>query len=129
MASALGVGLIEMIGPPTRLRITELLAAPAGQPIERLKLEVIEKLGYSTCTVCRSLFKRGEGKRFRGNVKTKVADAIENDKGLMYWLHEVAKRQPPSARTSRTSWTDTDMTFNRRYVCPDCVVGLFGNAT
>lgn len=130
MASALGVGLIEMTGSDSavaRPRISELLPAPSGTPIERLRLEVVERLGYSTCTICHSMFERGEGKRFRANVTTTAAKAITDNKGLIYWLDEVAERQVSPARTSRTSWTSTEMVYNRRYICPDCLRALFGD--
>lgn len=127
MASALGVGLIEMTGTMPRLRITEVVGAPIGSPIERLRLELAEKLGYSTCTVCRSTFERGDRQSFRRKVTTSVAKAIETDKGLIYWLDKVAARQPPPSRASRTSWTSTDRVYNRGYVCPDCLRALLSD--
>ena len=127
MAAALGVGLIEMTGSDTTKnpRISELLPAPAGTPIERFRLEVVEKLGYSTCTICHSMFKRGDS-RFREFVETTVPKATSSGKGLIYWLNEVDARGPSSSRASRTSQTSIDQVYARRYVCPDCVSAVFG---
>lgn len=120
IASRLGVGLIQISGEK-RFRFTERITAPVREPIGGLRLEVVEKLHHSKCTICGSFFERGTARSFRANVvaadppgPAAVIEADEQDKGLMYWLQERAARSP----------SDTDTIYHRRYVCPDCVGAL-----
>ena len=107
------------------MRISEVLTAPLREPLEGLRLEVIEKLHCSLCTVCGSLFRRGEkGKPFVNVARQQSARArhleraVSEEKGLMYWLHEQAGRSPKPTN---------DVVYHRRYVCPDCVAALFAH--
>lgn len=125
MAAALGVGLIELRGRSRRPEITEVLGAPVGRPLEHLRLEVMEKLGYSICSLCRSAFRRGEKGAFRRNVRTTVPRAIADEKGLIYWLHEVAGRQGSAKRLDADEDAKPESIYQRRYLCPDCVWALF----
>ncbi len=125
IAMRLGVGLIQISGTD-RMRITEVVTAPVGEPLEGLRLEVIEKLDYSLCTVCRSLFKRGDGGKWGGQVVRQgsrgrhLAKAAEEEKGIVYWLNAQAERGGTAAAN--------DTVYHRRYLCPDCVRALFGGA-
>jgi hypothetical protein len=123
IAAQLGVGLIRISGSK-RLRIAEVSSAPLRAPLEGLRLEVIEKLHHSLCTICGALFRRGERRNFRANVvgqqssQRHVQRAVEQEKGLVYWLEEQAKRSPDSKK---------DVIYHRRYVCPDCIQALFAH--
>lgn len=124
IASQLGVGLIRITGTQ-RVRITEVLTAPLREPLEGLRLEVVEKLDHSLCTVCGSLFRCGEkGKRYANLVRQQasrgkhVERAVREEKGLMFWLYEQAARSPRSR---------SEIVYHRRYVCPDCVAALFAH--
>ncbi len=124
IASQLGVGLVQIAGT-TRLRIAEVLTAPLREPLEGLRLEVVEKLHHSLCTVCGSLFQCGEtGKPFANVARQQnsrarhVERAVRDEKGLMYWLYEQA---------ARSSKATKDTVYHRRYVCPDCVAALFAH--
>jgi hypothetical protein len=122
IAAHLGVGLISITGSK-RTRITEVVTSPLSTPLEGLRLELIEKLGYSLCTICNSLFQRGDRSRFDAYVQRHLDSgrsrnrAVESEKGYMYWLSEVGNR----------SGTGGDQTFHRRYLCSDCVPVVFGN--
>ena len=59
IAGRLGVGLLAINSAG---RITEVASAPPHEPIEELRLQVLEKLGLSLCSVCGSLFRRSEGR-------------------------------------------------------------------
>ena len=112
IASALGVGLLAL----TRRRVTEILAAPQGKPIAGMRLELVEKLRFSLCTVCGTLFRR-RGADTRSSTETSRAGlrrASRHDKGLVYWLPKLAERRKDSRA----------YLYQRRYVCVDCVTAL-----
>lgn len=121
IASRLDIGLLRISGN----RVEEVMTAPSGSPVQRLQLQVVEKLGYAPCTVCGSLFKYGEtptdGKRLRRytDAGTAVTKAIAEEKGFIYWLNDVAERSPEKSARSGI--------YHRRYVCADCVYGIFGS--
>jgi hypothetical protein len=124
MASHLGVGLLA-VSQDSRGRFTvrEVLTAPLGQPLDEMRLLVVEKLGYSECTICQSPFRRGDAEAFARHVSRATSAramqrAVSNAKGFMYWLNEASER----AGETRAQ------IFHRRYVCPDCVRSLFGDA-
>lgn len=120
IATQLGVGLLE-IG--ARGKIVEVLPSKRHEPIEGLRLEVIEKLHYSLCAICRSLFQSGKpDKRFSEIVRltgrsrrSTVSQAVSQERGVMYWLGEASERDP---RQRSLDW-------RRRYVCKDCLSALF----
>jgi hypothetical protein len=123
IAGRLGVGLIQISGT-SRVRINEVLTAPIREPLEGLRLLVVEKLGYSLCTVCGALFNRGTKEKWSANVTRQqdvrqrhMESALAEGHGVVYWLHEAGDR------ATRSEASDT--IFHRRYVCPDCVAGLF----
>ena len=124
IATRLSVGLVAITGTQ-RIRVREVLTAPLREPLDGLRLEIVEKLHYSMCTVCGSLFRRGEPGKWNPHVArqqtTRVRHlerAVADHKGLMYWLDEQAARVPHSS---------DDSVSHRRYLCPDCVAGLFGH--
>lgn len=119
VATQLGIGLIA-IG---ERRITEVLSSPRHAPVERLQLLVIERLGYSLCAVCRSFFRRGDGdsrwnRITRSSSRAGPLRAAKEERGYMYWLDEVARRNPSRSQ-------NREIVYHRRYLCPDCVENLF----
>jgi hypothetical protein len=121
IASRLGIGLLRIAGK----RVYEVLSAPTGSPIERLQLQVVSKLGYAPCTVCGSLFRYGDTPSNEARIRrynqagAALTKAVEEEKGLVYWLGDVADRSP-----TRTS---SGYIYHRRYICRDCVNGIFGS--
>jgi hypothetical protein len=118
MASRLGIGLLAVT--PGRRRVVEMLAAPHVEPVERFRLMLIEHLGFSVCSLCGSVFQRGDSSRFKANVRSgqgALKRAIRDDKGLMYWLWDAAKRVPD----------DRPLNYRRRYLCRDCVQSVFAD--
>lgn len=121
IAAQLGVGLIQISGAQ-RTRITEVFTAPLREPLEGLRLEVVEKLHHALCTVCGSLFRCGEKGKPYANVARQQASrgrhlerSVRDGKGLMYWLDEQAARSPTATN---------DVVYHRRYVCPNCIGAL-----
>jgi hypothetical protein len=119
IASRLGIGLITI----AKNRLREILTAPHHEPVARLRLELCERMGYSRCTICGSLFQRGSKytdwrKVRRASTRAGILQAAADEKGYVYWLEE------SSARAGRI--TSEGAIYHRRYVCPDCVANLFG---
>ncbi|MFN3256204.1 MAG: hypothetical protein ACE37B_10940 [Ilumatobacter sp.] len=122
IASRLGVGLVHVTGTQ-RIRVTEVVTAPVREPLEGLRLELLDKLGFSQCTLCSTLFARGDKKSWGKNIVrqsergTHIPRALDTDQGVMYWLHEQAARSSAPDETI----------YHRRYLCPDCVYALFAH--
>ncbi len=65
------------------------------------------------------MFSRGDSEKWARNIERKTSararmgEAVENGKGIAYWLWE---QHNPAANAQNR---------RRRYVCPDCLWGLF----
>ncbi|MBS3906573.1 MAG: hypothetical protein KGZ49_06005 [Syntrophaceae bacterium] len=112
IASRLGVGLIA-IRPSGS--VLEILASPQHHPLPDMRAEIIEKLRYAQCTLCGSLFQKGESGSPEKYVSRSLPKAIANELGFVYWLHEVNDRRKKP------------LVYNyiRRYVCSDCVSSIY----
>lgn len=118
IATQLGIGLIAI----RKGGLVETLSAPRHQPVERLQLLVVKRVGYSLCAVCHSFFRRGRrdkdwGRLTRSSARSGPIRAAEQGRGYMFWLDEVAKRNPRRRAG--------EFLYHRRYLCPDCVENLF----
>jgi hypothetical protein len=108
IASALGIGLLAI----RRGKVAQVLAAPQTRPIESLRLELLEKVGLSVCSLCRSLFTRGKESNWSAGIsRAGIVKAAERDKGFVYWLYGQQKQR----NDERT------YVYQRRYLCRDCV--------
>ena len=118
IAARLKIGLIALRGNG---RIAEVQTSPLHEPIEGLRLQVIEAMGHAVCSVCSAVFRRGEDGREFANVKRAgvnpgaVKKAVAEGKGYVYWLQEASGRDKKQR----------SLMYRRRYVCPDCVWNLF----
>lgn len=127
IAAQMGVGLLSIRAIKGRVVIREDLPSRLHQPIEGLRLEIIAKLNYSLCAVCRSLFRSGKADpsspysevvRLTGrSAKGSLARAIQERKGIMYWLTEASERDP----------RQRPLDYRRRFICRDCVWALRGD--
>ena len=118
VAQELRVGLLTLSGG-SRPRVRVALNAPRSTSVTSLRAELIERLHYSVCTICRAFFRRGEPGRFRQHVATSSPKAAAgSDKGFMYWLEEQDSR----------SGNDSALLYTRRYVCPGCISALWPTA-
>jgi hypothetical protein len=117
IAGHLGIGLLAI----RRTRIEVVLTAPPCDPIEELRLQVIEKLGLAHCSLCGTLFRRAADSPhdFKGVVRqgerTSLETAVKKQRGFMWWLWEAAEERDLKAR---------DGVFWRRYLCGDCTYVL-----
>jgi len=114
IASKLGVGLLAI--SPSR-QVTEVLSSPQHFPLLDMRRELIEKMGYSVCTICNTPFRRGEPGSWSRHVRRSLEKAYEQEKGLVYWLYEPDRRRKAVRKYN----------YVRRYICPDCVWNLYGD--
>jgi hypothetical protein len=118
IASNLGVGLIWIKGK----RCSEVLSSPFYTPIPRLHLLLLERMALAKCQLCTCFFDTGRTTNtFAPNVvRSNLAKAYEQDKGVVYWNMEVARRK----RSLKQRLSAKDSSFERRYLCADCVTLL-----
>lgn len=115
IASHLGIGLIWIKGRGC----SEVLSSPSYAPITRLNRLLLEKLALGHCQLCGSVFRIGEEpkKKFSNLTREKIDKAIELERGVMFWNREVADRK---RRLGIRNGAD-ETTYERRFICPDCV--------
>jgi len=120
IASHLGIGLIQIKG---RIR-TEVLSSPYYDPIAKMQLRLLEALGFGRCQLCDSVFQIGhpeKGKAYSNLSREKVHQAIKLSRGIMFWNREVADRK---RRLGIRGEGGDETTYERRFICPDCVSGV-----
>ena len=117
IASHLGIGLIHIKGN----KCIEVLSSPYHHPITKLNLALMEKLALGQCQLCNSLFSTGNSNNHFSNLtRENLKAAFEKEKGVMFWNREIGKRK--SRLHIRESKDGS--TFERRFLCPDCVNNL-----
>jgi len=121
IASHLGIGLINI---DKDLKVSRVLAAPVRQPIPRKRLELLDHLGFGVCQLCESPFPTSDEKEkprsWKGLLKgdkSAISEAVIEGKGYVWYLWNWSK--------SFKRLEADDGTFDRRYLCRDCVEGLF----
>lgn len=114
IASQLGIGLVQIKNG----RCKEILSSPTYAPLNSMNLRLLEKLWLGKCQFCGSFFETGDLEHGRWNSKLSrenLKKAMQERKGLIFWNYEVAERK------DRIGIRQTDNTFERRFICPDCV--------
>jgi hypothetical protein len=114
IASQLGIGLIQINNNTCR----EILTSPSYVPMPTMNLPLLEKLRLGKCQFCGSFFETGDLKDRRYYSKLareNLKKAVKERKGLIFWNYEVAERK------DKLGIRQTDSTFERRFICPDCV--------
>ena len=122
IASHLGIGLIQIKNG----KCSEILSSPLYTPMVSHNLSLIERMALGKCQLCHSFFELGDmtshTSKFRGNVSRGTLDyAVEHEKGFMFWNWEVADRKNKIGIKPLKD----DTTYERRYVCPECVLNFF----
>lgn len=119
IASHLGIGLVQIRNG----KCSEILSSPFYTPILRLNLRLLEALGLGRCRLCNSFFETGNRKDPWANVTSDdVQKAIKENKGLLFFSHEVADRKRRLGLTTIAKGYSTE----RRFICSDCVGGILG---
>ncbi len=120
IASHLGIGLIQ-IHPNGSKKCTEVLSSPYYRPITKLNLALMEKLALGCCQICNSTFQIGKSKATFANLaRENLKRAFDKKQGVMFWNREVAERKHRLGLRPRRDGS----TFERRFICPDCVGNL-----
>lgn len=120
IASHLGIGLIQIKGK----KCTEVLSSPYFDPIAKMRLRLLEALGFGRCQLCNSVFQIGnpeKGNAYSNLSREKVHQAIKLSRGIMFWNREVADRKRRLGIRGEDGGTTT---YERRFICPDCVGGV-----
>lgn len=120
IASNLGIGLIQVHDR----RCREVLSSPHHQPITGMSLEIVERLALGQCRICGTFFEIGTGetKRYAHLTRYSLERAVQNEKGLIFWNQELADRK----RRMGFSRIEKGYSYERRFICWDCVDTLFG---
>ena len=121
IASHLGIGLIEI---DEEQEIRRVLAAPACRPIPQKRQELLENLDFAVCQICGTPFPHSGDSEVRKSRKGLVrsgsrhlSDAVKKKKSYVWWLENW------SVGLKRLD--AEDLMYDRRYLCRDCVAGLF----
>jgi hypothetical protein len=115
IASKLGVGLLA-IRP--KGSVTEILTSPKHIPLVHMRVQLINKLGYSECMICGSTFERGDDDNWNKYVSREIKRAVKQEKGFVYWLFDIDAR--------KRSLSSRKYVYDRRYVCAECIKNLYG---
>lgn len=126
IASHLGIGLIQIRGKQCR----EVLSSQYHRPMAKMQALLLEKMLLGRCQWCDCVFELGSDSdstwsnmvRQGGDVN-KVRRALEKSRGLMFWNNEVAARK----RRVGIRRTGDYTSFERRYICPDCIQNIAAN--
>lgn len=124
IAANLGIGLILIAGTKCSVE----LSSPQHHPITELNLKLIEKMALGKCQLCGTFFEIGTPKNHYAHLsRENLKKALAGEKGMMFWNRELADRK---RRIGLRGSKDGDTTYERRFICPDCVesvVSQFGN--
>lgn len=115
IASHLGIGLI-CINPKNKCSI--ILTSPYYKPLIRFNALLLEKLRLGKCQLCESYVEIGdERSRYSYVTKEKINKALEEEKGVVFWnRHLNIRKEELGVRVSKNNTT-----FERRFLCADCV--------
>lgn len=118
LAERLGIGLIRI---NKRIEISLTSTARQTRPVENLRLQIADQLGFVRCVLCGTFFPRSaDGKKW-GNLQRHIGSrqtmisGIENGKGLVYWPDDASHQDV----THKVRHND-DLNYNRRFMCNTC---------
>lgn len=125
IARHVGVGLIQL----SKSGCKEVLSSKQHTPITKLRRSLLERLQLGKCQWCESVFDIGKHRRnvVRAvNTSTnKLERAYNEDKGLMFWNSELGDRKR-SNKSGSAARRNSELTFDRRYLCPECITNVVG---
>lgn len=113
IANHLGIGLIRI----QKTTCKEIISSPYHAPITKFNALILERMKLGDCRLCGSTFEIGKNKRYDNMARENITKAIDDEKGLIFWNREVAERKRQLGIRAK----DNETTFERRYICPDCI--------
>ena len=117
VSSRIGVGLLSI---SCENKINLVATSNEFDPEHYRLLQVIDKLGYFECTICRSYYPKSRTIKVNVDGKINVAEnrkypgklfeAVKSRRDAMYWLYELAENHG----------VETQYTYDKRFLCKDC---------
>jgi hypothetical protein len=118
IASHLGIGLIQIQSKKCR----EILSSLYYVPVEKFNLWLLENLYLGKCQFCGSYFEIGDEKnKYRNVTRENIEKALKEEKGIRFWNRILDERK----RKVGISTAKDGKTYERRFVCPDCIANFF----
>lgn len=121
IANHLGIGLIQI---DKNNRCNEILTSPYYKPLTKFSVQFLHKLSLAKCQFCETYFTIGDkDSRYSKVTRENISKAINEERGLTFW------RQELNARKSKfkTEKRNKNITYERRYLCPECTILLFSD--
>lgn len=121
IANHLGIGLIQI---DKNNKCSEILTSPYYKPLTKFNIQFLHKLGLAKCQFCDTYFNIGDETHKYSNVtRENVKKSIEEERGLIFWHRELNERKNRFKSDKRNK----ELTYERRYLCPECVFMLFSD--
>jgi hypothetical protein len=122
IASHLGIGLISI---DDKDNCNEVLSSPYYKTLPKLNMQLLETINLGKCQLCSNYVEIGnENKHFANLTRGKLDKAIQTEKGIIFWNNEVGQRKIKYG--IRVNKDESIGTYERRFLCPDCVQLLGG---
>ena len=121
IANHLGIGLIQI---DKNNKCHEVLTSPYYKPLTKFSVMLLHKLGLAKCQFCDTYFATGDNDNKSSKVsRENIKKAIVDEKGLIFWHREIDIRKNKFKSEKRNK----DLTYERRYLCPECTQLLFSD--
>lgn len=121
IANHLGIGLIQI---DKNNRCREVLSSPYHKPLTKLHAQLLRRMDLAKCQFCETYFEVGNENGRTANVtRTKIKKAIQEDKGIVFWHRELDARKS----NFKSSKRQKDLTYEKRYLCPECTHLIFSD--
>ena len=115
IASHLGIGLIKI---DSKNKCSIVLTSPYYKPMVKMNADLLEKLRLGKCQLCESYVEIGDRQtRYTYMAKEKINKAFDEEKGVVFWNRQVATRK----EKHRVRIGKENATYEKRFLCPDCV--------
>jgi len=117
IASHLWIWLIQI---DKNFHCKEILSSPLYKPLKSLNLLLLEKLELVRCQLCWTFWNYSYNNK---NTSRNIKNAKLDEKWYLFWSSELADRK----RKIHYKDQNGDTTFERRYLCSECVQQFFKN--
>ena len=124
IASHLGIGLIQITATN---KCVEVLSSPYYKPLTKFNLKFLYKLNLAKCQFCETFFETGSSLNRTSNLsRENISKAVKENKGLIFWNRGLNDRK--EKHLIKSSRRNKEVTFERRFVCPECVDFFLSNS-